>query len=133
PPAGTGPRAPRYRCRVSSDEGVPGRRRRALQALLIPGLVVLGLLGVFAIEIANTQAKSKSDVKARVHERAVLAAALVDSLFQSLVQQIPADARNYGGRVISTRTMNSGRQQNAYLAVVDPTGRVLASSAGFTS
>ena len=50
---------------------------------------MLALLTVFAIELSNTQAKSKRDVTTRVHERAVLAAALIDSLFQTAGQQIP--------------------------------------------
>ena len=98
----------------------------------IAGLVVLGLLTVFAIELSNTQASSKQDVKARVHERAVLAAALIDSLFQSVGQQIPLDQLRFGGRMVTPGTLERFRQQDAYLALTDPAGRVLASSHGFT-
>jgi signal transduction histidine kinase/DNA-binding response OmpR family regulator/HPt (histidine-containing phosphotransfer) domain-containing protein len=101
-------------------------------ALLIAGLVVLALLAVFAIELSTTQAKSKSDVQARVHERAALAAALVDSLFQTVAQQIPQDTVRFGSRIVTSQTMNADRQQDTYLAVLTPTGRVLASSRGFT-
>ena len=65
--------------------------------LVTAGLVTLGLLTVFGIELSNTEAKSKRDVEARVHERGVLAAALIDSLFQSVAQQIPVDRSRYGG------------------------------------
>jgi len=95
--------------------------------------VVLALLTVFALELADTQAKSKRDVAARVHERAVLAAALIDSLFQAAGRQAPADARTYGARVVSDRTLNANRRQNAYIALLDAKGRVLAKSRGFTS
>ena len=62
------------------------RKREAVLALFAAVFVVLSLLTVFAIELSDTQAKSKNDVKSRVHERAALAAALIDSLFQSVQQ-----------------------------------------------
>ncbi len=101
-------------------------------ALIIAGLVTLGLLSVFAIELSNTQAKSQADVKARVHERAVLAAALVDSLFQTVLQQVPQDETRYGARVVSARVMNGFRGQDTYQALLDSGGQVIASSRGFT-
>ena len=94
--------------------------------------MVLALLVVFAIELSNTQAKSKSDVKARVHERAVLASALIDSLFNSGSQQVPQLARTYGAPKVSAATLNRNLQQNAYLALLDPSGRVIAQTQGFT-
>jgi signal transduction histidine kinase/CheY-like chemotaxis protein/HPt (histidine-containing phosphotransfer) domain-containing protein len=100
--------------------------------LIIAALLILALLAVFAIELSNTQAKSKADVRARVHERAVLAAALIDSLFQTAEQQIPQQSQRFGARVVSARTMENFRQQNAYVALLDSGGRVLASSSGFT-
>jgi signal transduction histidine kinase len=101
-------------------------------ALFAGALVAFALMTVFAIELSDTQAKSKSDVKARVHERAVLAAALIDSLFQSIEQQIPQEARSYGTSKVTDRTMDANRQQNTYLALLDPAGRILAHSRGFT-
>src|SRR5207248_289547 len=64
-------------------EGVTVKRRESMLALVLGVLVVLGALTLFASELSDTQAKSKADVKARVHERGVLAAALIDSLFQT--------------------------------------------------
>jgi signal transduction histidine kinase len=107
------------------------KRRDAILALFA-AVLLLGLLSVFAIELSNTQAKSKRDVEARVHERGVLAAALVDGLFQTVQQQIPQDVRLYGAGTVSDRTMNAHAQQNAYLALLDGSGRVLAGSRGFT-
>ena len=109
------------------------KRRDALVALFA-AVLLLGLLSAFAIELSNTQAKSKRDVEARVHERGVLAAALVDGLFQTVTQQVPQDARLYGARTVSSRTMDARSQQNAYLALLDGSGtRVLAGSRGFTA
>ncbi|HEY2161915.1 MAG TPA: ATP-binding protein [Solirubrobacteraceae bacterium] len=107
------------------------KRRDAILALFA-AVLLLALLSAFAIELSNTQAKSKRDVEARVHERGVLAAALVDSLFQTVQQQVPQDARIYGTRTVKNRTLQAHRQTNTYLAVLDTSGHVLASSRGFT-
>jgi signal transduction histidine kinase/DNA-binding response OmpR family regulator len=102
-------------------------------ALGVSAVVVLALLAVFALELANTQAKSDSDVKARVHERAMLAAALVDSLFNSVLQQIPTDAKMYGGRTVSPRVLAANNQQNGgYAVLLDSSGHVLAATSSFT-
>jgi signal transduction histidine kinase/DNA-binding response OmpR family regulator len=119
---------------VSAGKRWTGARGRlALAALGTAGLVTLALLTVFAIELSNTQARSKNDVKARVHERAVLAAALIDSLFQTTLQQVPADSARFGGGTVSSRTIDAARQQNLYLALLDGNGRVIAFSRGFTA
>lgn len=107
-------------------------RRRAVVALFVAGVAVLALLVVFAVELLNTQAKSRADVEARVHERAALAGALVDSLFHTVAQQVPQDEARFGARVVSTGTMDSYRQQSTYVVLLDRAGRVLASSHGFT-
>ena len=60
------------------------KRREAVAGLIVGALVVLALMAVFAVELSDNQAKSKQDIESRVHERSVLAAALIDSLFQSV-------------------------------------------------
>jgi signal transduction histidine kinase len=100
--------------------------------LVAAALVALSLLTVFAIELSDTQAKSKRDVQARVHERAVLAAALIDSLFQTVRQQVPQDARTYGARIVNARTIDRNQQDNAYVALLNDRDSVLAHSRGFT-
>jgi signal transduction histidine kinase/CheY-like chemotaxis protein/HPt (histidine-containing phosphotransfer) domain-containing protein len=119
---------------VKSQKRVdPLKRRGATVVLMIGGLVILALLALFAIELTNTQAKSRADVEARVHERSVLAAALIGSLFQTVQQQTAQDTLRYGGRAVTGRTMDHYQQQNAYLALLAADGRVLASSRGFTA
>jgi signal transduction histidine kinase/ActR/RegA family two-component response regulator len=108
------------------------KRRDAGRALVAAALVAMSLLAVFAIELSDTQAGSKKDVTARVHERAVLAAALIDSLFQSVGQQAPQNAKTYGARIVRTRTLDENLQRNEYLALLDSTGAVIAHSRGFT-
>jgi signal transduction histidine kinase len=109
-------------------------RRRDIVAVMVTGaVVVLGLLTVFAIELANTQAKSKADVQNRVHERSVLAAALIDSLFQTSARSsAPADARLLGGARVPNARLDRIAARNPYAVLVDPSGDVIAHSAGFT-
>jgi signal transduction histidine kinase len=109
------------------------RRREAVLALSAAALVVLALLTVFAIELSNTQAKSKHDVEVRVHERGVLAAALIDSLFGSVEQSIPQDSHIYGSRTVSALTMKRARMKNiVYVVLLGSGGNVIAESPGFT-
>ena len=108
------------------------QRRQAVLLSFGAASVILALLTVFALELANTQAKSRDDVGARVHERAVLAAALIDSLFEAVGRQAPADARTYGAPVVSDELMQANRRRNRYLILLDESGRVLAKSHGFT-
>jgi signal transduction histidine kinase len=109
------------------------RRWRATALLLTFGVVVIALLVVFAIELSNSQANSKASVESRVQERAVLAGDLVDSLFQSVEQAVPADSGVFGGRTVSQAALDKQRGTNAYLAVLGPHGNLIASTTGFTS
>ncbi|MEA2213539.1 MAG: hypothetical protein QOF83_3487 [Solirubrobacteraceae bacterium] len=110
------------------------KRRDVLAVMVTGAVVVLGLLTVFAIEISNTQAKSKTDVENRVHERSVLAAALIDSLFQtSALTSARADARLLGGATVSVGRLNRLAATNHYAVLVDPSGHVIAHSRGFTA
>ena len=102
-------------------------------ALCAALLVVLALLTVFAIELSDTQAKSRKDVESRVHERGVLAGALIDSLFQAVEQDVPAESRKYGTRTVSERSMNKVRSGNSYAVLLDANGNVIAHSTGFTA
>jgi signal transduction histidine kinase len=104
-------------------------------ALYAAGLIVLALLTVFAIELSNTQAKSKRDVESRVHERGVLAGALIDSLFGSVKRETAQETRTYGGRTVTAQTMNrsAAQGQDAYVVLLDARGNVVAHSTGFTA
>ena len=106
---------------------------KASLVVMVGVCVVLALMTVFALELADTQAKSKHDIQVQVHDRAVLASALIDSLFQSVQQQVALDSQMYGAPRLSDRTLDANAQQDAYLAVVDPSGQVLAHSRGFTA
>lgn len=104
------------------------RGREATALLLGAGIIVLGLLATFAIALSDTQASSKAAIETRVHQRAVLAASLVNSLFATVKDQIPADAKTFGGRHLSHSLLRKERGTAAFLAVLDASGRVIASS-----
>jgi signal transduction histidine kinase len=111
------------------------KRRAAALVLAAGASVLLAVMAVFATELSNTQAKSKADVRARVHERGVLAAALIDSLFQTVGQQVPQDQKRYGARAVTDTAMNAARVQagqSDFLVLLDASGNVIAKSAGFT-
>jgi diguanylate cyclase (GGDEF)-like protein len=101
--------------------------------LVSAAVVVLAVLTVFAVELSDTQSKSRQDVIARVHERSLLAAALIDSLLHSADADIKLYEARYGGRVVSDQALDRVRQQNTYVALVTLSGRVLAKSRGFTN
>ena len=109
-----------------------GRQRRATVILVSTGVLVLGVLVVLAIALSSTQAASKSEIEARVRDRAVVAAALVNSLFATVDQQAPATEREFGGAKPSDALLNKGQGSSAYLTVLTESGQVLASSTGFT-
>jgi len=106
--------------------------RRATTLLLGAAVAVIVLLAVFAVELSHSQANSKVAIETRVRERVVLAGALVDSLFATVKDEVPADARLFGGRTVSARILNKDVGANAFLVLLGPKGSVLASSRGFT-
>jgi signal transduction histidine kinase len=109
------------------------KRKERIAALFAGALVVLALLTVFAVELSDNQAKSRQDIKNRVHERAVLAGALLDSLFQTSAHStLTTDTKLYGTSTVANSLLEKSRRTNAYLVLVDKSGNVVAHSAGFT-
>lgn len=107
--------------------------RKTALIIIVGACVVFALLAVFALELTNNQARSRHNVEGQVHDRAVLSAALIDSLFQSVQQQVPQDEQTYGTPVVTTAQMQAALTQgDVYSALLGPDGRVLAASAGFT-
>jgi signal transduction histidine kinase len=108
------------------------RRREAVVGLVIGSMIVLALMAVFAIQLSDNQAKSKQDIEGRVHERSVLATALIDSLFQSVQQQVPAEAKLYGTPTVSNKLLDQKVGRNLYMALLDSSDHVIAASRGFS-
>jgi hypothetical protein len=109
------------------------KRKERNAALFTGALLVLVLLTVFAVELSDNQAKSRQDIKNRVHERAVLAGALLDSVFQTSAHStLTADTKLYGTPTVADGVLEKSRGTNAYLVLVDKSGNVVAHSDGFT-
>jgi signal transduction histidine kinase len=109
------------------------KRREAVAALIAGTTVVLAVMVVFAIQLSDNQARSTADIKSRVHERSGLAAALIDSLFQTSASSSAAQATvKYGARTVSDQVLNHAVNNSRYLVLLDSSRAVLAHSKGFT-
>jgi signal transduction histidine kinase len=109
------------------------KRKEGIAALISGAMIVLALLTVFAVELSDNQSKSRHDIQSRVHERAVLAGALLDSLFSTSAHSTLAqDTHLYGTPTVTNSLLEKSRRTNAYLVLLDRAGNVVAHSAGFT-
>jgi signal transduction histidine kinase len=110
------------------------RHSKAGGVVVVGACIVLAVMTVFAIELSDTQAKSKSAIEVQVHQRAVLAEALISSLFQTVQQEVPQDSKTYGSATVSDQTLDAGQGKGGgFLALLDAQHNVLASSSGFTA
>ncbi|HXO07779.1 MAG TPA: ATP-binding protein [Solirubrobacteraceae bacterium] len=108
------------------------RRREAVAALIAGALIILALLAVFAVDLSNNQARSRGAVEAQAHQRAVLVAGLIDSVFGAVSRPGPQPLAEYSRAVVPNRVLERNRGSDVYLVLLDANGRVLASSRGFT-
>lgn len=108
------------------------RSKRAGLVAIVGACVVLALLTVFALELSDTQTRNRNEVRGQVHDRAVLAAALIDSLFNTVQQQAATYPQTYGGQVSDQSLDASANSANdVYIVLLDSNGNVLAHSTGF--
>jgi signal transduction histidine kinase len=108
------------------------KRKERLAVLVAGALIVLALMAVFAVQLSGNQSKSRGDIKTRVHERGILAGALLDSLFETSAQSTVTQGRQlYGARLVSNAVLQRAQRTNAYAVLLDSTGQVLAHSRGF--
>ena len=107
-------------------------RTGRLGLVVIVGLcVVMALLVVFGLELSDTQAKSRSSVENQVHDRAVLAASLIDSLFNTTVTtQYCVQDPDYCTATVSGAYLAAKNTQSAgnVFAIMFANGQVLAST-----
>lgn len=95
--------------------------------------VVLAALAVFAVELGQNQTRSRHDIEVQIHDRAVLAGALIDSLFGSVVQASPAPV--YDQAVVTDADIDQATENSSdsYTALLDADGRVVAHSSSMTA
>lgn len=108
--------------------------RKATAILLVATTMILAVMFAFAVQLAHNQVRSRRDIESQVHERAVLAGALIGSLFQTWASTSAApSSRTYGARTVSNRLLQRATNANRYLVLLDSSGSVLAHSRGFNS
>lgn len=109
------------------------KRKEGIAALIAGTMIVLALMAVFAVELSDNQATSRSALESTAHQRAVLVGGLLDTVFQATSQPSAAVLAAYGTPTVSDRLLDRSRGTNQYLALLDINGLVLAHSAGFTA
>ncbi len=109
------------------------RRREAVAALIAGALILLALLAVFAVDLANTQARSRSEFQAQAHQRAQLVAGLIDNVFEAMSTANPKLQAALGIPTLSNGALQRNLGSNLYVALLDRDGRVLAASRGFSA
>jgi signal transduction histidine kinase len=100
--------------------------------LTLFALGALGMLGTAAYGLAHGQHGQRSSLERRFQSRAQLGSALVGSLFSASApaQQAQA-AERYGGKLdAATLDRQAAAAGSGFIAIADPSGRVLAASSG---
>ncbi|HET9103153.1 MAG TPA: ATP-binding protein [Solirubrobacteraceae bacterium] len=109
------------------------RRRQAVGALLTGTLTVIGLMVLFAGQLSSNQSASRRNLELQAHQRAMLVANLVDTVFAAISKPSAATAAAYGAPHVSAAVMNRNRGGNLYVALFDGSGHLLAHSAGVSA
>jgi signal transduction histidine kinase len=107
-------------------------RRRGARIAAAFVLMALLMLGVGAWVLADSQSRDREQLRNRYSQGAVVAASLIDALFQSATQtQAQVLAQQFGGAV-TTQALDAynQRSQTIYTAILDGTGAVVAKSSG---
>lgn len=105
---------------------------RAVMVLVATACVVLAALTVFAIELNSNQTKSRHDIEAQIHDRAVLAGALIDSLFATASQ--PPTERIYYQQVVTDQDLQAASSSgDVYDALLSQDGSVIAHTSGISA
>src|SRR5467141_4058757 len=115
-----------------------GSRRRPLglsrSAFMVgAGTVLLTLLGAFAYLLLDSQSRVQKESEKRFQARAVVSAALTESLFGSAAgQQQQAAAKAFGGGHPETRALADlvKRSRFEYALILNSRGKALAASPG---
>lgn len=109
------------------------KRREAIAALVAGASIIFALLAVFAVDLSNNQARSRSNIESQAHQNAVLVAGLIDSVFGAVSQPSPQLVAEYGMQHVHKRALEKNRGANEYVALLSADGHVLAASPGFTA
>jgi signal transduction histidine kinase len=105
--------------------------RKAKAVVAVASVVVVAMLTLFAVKLHSTQTTARQDVEERFRDRAEVTSALTDAIFSSVATS--DTPRQYGTPVVSDRVMDQAAKASKlhYAALLDPQGKVIASSRGF--
>lgn len=106
--------------------------RRTSVAVIVVAVVMAAVFAVFGVELSSDQQRSRSEIKTEVQDRSMLAAALLDSLFQTVDEQKAQYTTDYGATVDMT-TLDSAAKSERFALVADADGHLIAASTGFSS
>jgi signal transduction histidine kinase len=106
------------------------RIRKPVLATVAVALVLALVFSVLGLELADSQTRSHNEITTEVHNKALLSAALIDSLFQSVESSKSTDTATYKDPV-STSTMDVAAKGEAYAVLTDGSGSIIATSSGF--
>ena len=81
-----------------------------------------------AVDLSNNESRSRSVVEAQAHQRAVLVAGLIDSVFGAISRPGAQPLAEYSRAVVSDRALERNRGSDVYLALLDASGRPLGRS-----
>ena len=110
--------------------------RDATRPALAVTVLTLGLLGLVAYLLFVSQDRQRDELRAAYGQRAEIATGVVDSIFSvAFAGQAREASRTLGAArpAAATATAAARAADAAYLAVLDPSGEVLAASAGAPS
>jgi signal transduction histidine kinase len=109
--------------------------RHSKLIFVVAAALTLTVLAGLALLIANSQSNDRDDVKERFTRRPAVSAALTSALFSATTttpEQQQRLAKLYGGENVSdgTLTRAAKRDNDVFIALLDPQGELLAISAG---
>ena len=107
------------------------KRTRGTAVLIAGTAIVLALLAGFAIELSASQAKSRRSLETQAHQRAELVSGLTEAVFQQVAHVGPQESATLGTRVVPDRALQRYKGNDAYVAVADSRGAIIAHSSGF--
>ncbi|HLW94301.1 MAG TPA: ATP-binding protein [Solirubrobacteraceae bacterium] len=119
---------------ATRDAGPVGWARWHPRAIVtLAAALMLVLLGVFALVLASSQARSRHDAEQRFGAQATIAAGLTKAIFSATVApEVQAATRSYGGAHLNAGTLAALAKGTGlgYAYVADSSGHILASTAG---
>jgi signal transduction histidine kinase len=110
------------------------RAKQGIATLVAGAVLAAAMLAAFAVAISHNQSQSRRSLERQAHERTQLVADLLDGIFGQASHKPESEVRALSAPVVSNRTLRAlGGPGDDYVALLDPSGTVLAHSGGFNA